>query len=176
MNWLDVVLIIPLLWFTYKGFRNGFVVELASLAALILGIIIALQFSFYTEALLREYFDISDQYLYILSFAITFILVALLVFLAGKIIHKLVNIIALGFLNRLAGALFGLLKTALVLSVIIYFLNGFDTGSSLIKPETKENSQLYDPIESIVPLIIPKLRIGNLEIPGTNSGGDKQVI
>lgn len=176
MNWLDVVLIIPMLWFTYKGFRNGFVVELASLAALVLGIFVALHFSYYTAGLLREYFDISEKYNYILSFAITFFLVAILVFLAGKIIHKLVNIIALGFLNRLAGALFGLLKTVLVLSVIIYFLNGFDTGSSLIKPEIKEDSHLYNPIKSIVPLLIPKLRIGNLEIPGTDPGSDKQVI
>jgi len=171
-----VVLIIPMLWFTYKGFRNGFVVELASLAALVLGIFVALHFSYYTADLLREYFNISEKYIYILSIAITFLLVAMLVFLAGKIIHKLVNIIALGFLNRLAGALFGLLKTALVLSVIIYFLNSFDTGSSLIKPETKEDSLLYNPIKSIVPLLIPKLRIRNLELPGTDPGGDKRII
>ncbi len=54
MNWLDIVLAIPLLWFTYKGFRNGLIIELASLAALILGIFIALHFSFYAEDYLRR--------------------------------------------------------------------------------------------------------------------------
>lgn len=165
MSWLDIVLAIPLLWFTYKGFKNGFIIELASLAALVLGIYLAMHFSFYTEEYLRDNFEIAENYLYIVSFAITFIIVALLVFIAGKIIHKLVSIIALGFLNRLLGGIFGLLKTAIVLSVILYFMNGFDTNSSIIKPEVKDDSYLYDPIESIVPLIIPRLDLDELDFP-----------
>ena len=155
MNWLDIVLAIPLLWFMYKGFRNGLIMELASLAALVLGIFIALHFSIYAEEYLRENFEIAEKYLYIISFAITFIIVAVLVFLAGKIIHKLVSIIALGFLNKIAGGVFGFLKAVLVLSVILYFLNEFDTNSSILKKDVKEKSHLYEPIESIVPMIFP---------------------
>jgi membrane protein required for colicin V production len=165
MNWLDIVLAIPLLWFTYKGFKNGFIIELASLAALILGIFIALHFSFYAEDYLMDHFEIGDQYLYIVSFAVTFVIVAVVIFLLGKLIHKLVNIIALGFLNRLAGGIFGLLKCALVLSVILYFFNGFDQDSSILNNEVKQESYLYDPVESIVPMIIPRLNIVNLDIP-----------
>ncbi len=168
MGWLDIVLLIPLIWFTYKGFKNGLIIELASLAALIAGIFIALHFSFYVNDYLRENFDIAENYLYIISFVITFIIVALLIFLVGKIIHKFISIIALGFLNRLAGGIFGLLKAALVLSVILYFMNGFDIGSSIIKPEVKEKSYLYEPIESIVPLIIPKLKLENFDFPGSD--------
>jgi len=165
MNWLDIVLGIPLLWFMYKGFRNGFIIELASLAALALGIFVALHFSFYAKDYLIDNFEIADNYLNIIAFAITFIIVAVLVFIIGKIIHKLVSIIALGFLNRLAGGIFGLLKAALVLSVILYFLNGIDTNSSIIKAEIKESSHLYSPIESIVPMIIPRLDFDNIELP-----------
>ncbi|RLD31472.1 MAG: CvpA family protein [Bacteroidetes bacterium] len=163
MNWLDIVLAIPLLWFMYKGFRNGLIIELASLAALVLGIFIALHFSFYAKEFLIDNFDIADNYLNIIAFAITFIIVAVLVYLVGKIIHKLVSIVALGFLNRLAGGIFGLLKAALVLSVILYFLNGFD--SSLIKAEVRENSFLYEPVESIVPMIIPRIDLDNIHLP-----------
>jgi membrane protein required for colicin V production len=165
MNWLDIVLAIPLLWFTYKGFKNGFVIELASLAALVLGIFIALHFSFYAEDYLKDNFEIGEKYLYIISFAITFIIVAVVVFIIGKIVHKLINIIALGFLNRLAGGTFGLIKCAIVLSVILYFLNGFDHDSSLIKPEIKKGSYLYEPVESIVPIIIPRLDLGRFDLP-----------
>ncbi len=163
MNWLDIVLAIPLIWFMYKGFRNGLIIELASLAALVLGIFIALHFSFYAKEFLIDNFDIADNYLNIIAFAITFIIVAVLVYLVGKIIHKLVSIVALGFLNRLAGGIFGLLKAALVLSVILYFLNGFD--SSLIKAEVRENSFLYEPVESIVPMIIPRIDLDNIHLP-----------
>jgi len=165
MNWLDIVLAIPMLWFLYRGFRNGLIIELASLAALILGIYVALHFSFYVEGWLVDNFEISEKYLYIISFALTFIIVAVLVFLAGKIIHKLVGIIFLGFLNRLAGGIFGLLKAALVLSVILYFVNGFDPG--LIKTDVKERSVLYDPVESIVPFIIPRLDLDQITMPDT---------
>lgn len=155
MNWLDIVLAIPLIWFTYKGLRHGLVVEMASLVALILGIFIALHFSFYVEDFLREQFEIAETYLGIISFAITFITVALLVHLTGKIIHKVVNIVALGLLNRLAGGVFGFLKAALFLSLILYFVNMFDSTSSLIKQDVKDNSHLYKPIQSIVPSIMP---------------------
>lgn len=171
MNWLDIVLAIPLLWFLFKGFRNGLIIELASLAALLLGIFVALHFSFYTEDYLREHFEIADKYLYIISFAITFIIVALLVFLVGKLIHKLVGIIALGFLNRLAGAVFGLLKAALLMSVILYFLNAFDPGSRIIGKEAREGSWLYDPVESIVPMIIPRLDLEGLRMPDLEEPG-----
>lgn len=163
MNWLDIVLAIPLLWLLYKGFRNGLIIELASLAALILGIYAALHFSFYVQGYLEENFEIAENYLYIISFAITFLIVAIIVYLAGKIIHKLVSIVALGFLNRLAGGIFGLMKAALVLSVILYFINGFDPG--LIKSDVKEKSILYDPIESIVPMIIPRIDLDEIGFP-----------
>lgn len=165
MNWLDIVLAIPLLWFTYKGLKNGFIIELASLASLILGIYVALYFSFYTEDYLLRNFDINDRYISILSFGITFIIVAIVVYLIGKLIHRLVNIIALGLLNRLAGGIFGFLKAALILSVLLYFLNGFDPGSNLLKPEIKERSYLYDPIQSIVPKIILRLNMEEFSLP-----------
>jgi membrane protein required for colicin V production len=164
MNWLDIVLAIPLLWFMYKGFRNGLIIELASLAALILGIYAALHFSFYVQGYLEENFEIAENYLYFISFALTFLIVAIIVFLAGKIIHKVVSIVALGFLNRLAGGIFGLLKAALVLSVILYFVNGFDPG--LIKSDVKDKSILYDPVESIVPMIIPRLDLDEIRMQG----------
>lgn len=161
MNWLDIVLAIPLLWFMIRGFRNGFIIELASLAALILGIFVALHFSFYVEDYLRENFEIGDNYLTIISFLITFAITAVVIIIIGKIIHKLFNFIALGLLNKLAGGVFGLLKAALVLSIILYFINGFD--SALIKSEVKERSFLYGPVQSLAPTLMPMLDLDELD-------------
>jgi membrane protein required for colicin V production len=74
-----------------------------------------------------------------------------------------ISIVALGFLNRLAGGIFGLLKAALVLSVILYFINGLNPG--LIKSDVKDSSILYDPIESIVPMLIPRLDLDEIGFP-----------
>ena len=75
----------------------------------------------------------------------------------------MISIVALGFLNRLAGGVFGVLKAALVMSVILYFINGFNPG--LIKSEVRKNSILYEPIESIVPMIIPRLDLDEIGFP-----------
>ena len=45
MNFIDIILIIPIIWFIYKGFKKGFIIEIASLIALFLGIYVAIHFS-----------------------------------------------------------------------------------------------------------------------------------
>ena len=50
------------------------------------------------------------------SLALTFLLVVVTVHLLAKLLEKMLDLVALGLVNKLAGALFGLLKFALVLS------------------------------------------------------------
>jgi len=162
MNIIDIIFIIPLAWFTYVGFKKGLIIELFSLVALILGIYAALHFSFYAENFLIANLNINDQYIPIASFIVTFIIVVLLVFVLGKIIEKFINVLALGFLNKLAGSAFGLLKSALIISVVLILIN--NVNISLISEERKENSLLYRPVESIAPLLWSKMQ--DLDIGG----------
>ena len=73
VNYLDIFIAIPLLWFGYKGFKNGFVIEAASLAALLLGVFGAYRFSGITSEFLIQNMDIQTEYISLISFAITFI-------------------------------------------------------------------------------------------------------
>ncbi len=155
INTLDVILLVPLAWATFMGIKKGLVIELASLVALILGIYIAVHFSFITASLLSEYIDISPGILPIVSFIITFILIVLGVHLIGKITEKLVKMVALGFLNRIGGAIFSILKYAIFLSILILLMNKF--MPSLVSEKDKENSYLYEPVEKIAPLLWEKL-------------------
>ncbi len=158
MNILDIILVIPLLWFAYKGFTKGLIIELSSLGALILGVYAAYYFSDYAKEFLTNNFEIKKQYLQILSFAVTFIVVVILVLLLGKILEKFVNLIALGFLNKLAGGIFGILKVAFVLSVIIFIINSFDEKEMIISEKMRKESVLYKPISSFAPKVIPKIK------------------
>ena len=110
MNILDIILVIPMIWLAYRGFTKGLVIELTSLVALILGIWIALHFSYFSSDFLTEHFEINQKYLHIVAFIITFIVIIILVYLVGKLVERLINLIALGFINKLAGAVFGVLK------------------------------------------------------------------
>jgi membrane protein required for colicin V production len=62
MNWIDLVIIIILGIALVNGFINGLVREVASLAALILGIWGAIRFSGFTAARLYDFFDMTVLY------------------------------------------------------------------------------------------------------------------
>ena len=62
MNILDIILIIPLAWFAYRGFTRGFIIELASLVARIAGIWAARHFSFCAADCLAGNVDMGPKY------------------------------------------------------------------------------------------------------------------
>jgi membrane protein required for colicin V production len=157
MNLLDIFIVVPLVWFGYKGARRGLVIELASLAGLILGIYAAIHFSGFTEEFLADTFELTGKYMPIVSFIITLVVVIIVIYLLGKIVEKLIDMVALGFFNKLLGLAFGILKGALLVSVILFIINSFDTNQRFLKPHVKENSLLYEPVEKIVPTIVPWL-------------------
>lgn len=164
MNFLDIIIFIPLIWGAFRGFKNGLVIEIASLAGLILGIYAAIHFSGYAAGFLSDNFNIGDTYLNIFAFILTFIVVVLVVYLIGKILEKLIDIIMLGFLNRIAGLLFGFLKWAFILSILIYVIHIFDEDDSfLIKEEWRQESLLYEPVKTVAPYILPRLNLEKLD-------------
>lgn len=163
MNILDIIIIIPLLLFAWQGFRKGLIIEVATLAALILGLFFAFYFSDYAANLLNEYFNIDEKYMAALSFIVTFIVVVIAIIAIGKILQKLIDIILLGFLNKAAGAVFGIIKGALILSILLLIINYFDANQKLIKEEYKENSILYEPIASFAQQLYDWLHLDNFD-------------
>ena len=157
MNYLDIIIALPLLWGAYKGFTKGLIIEAASLAALLLGIYGAIKFSGITSDFLVEKCNFSSQYLHIISFAITFILIVIAVHFIARLINKLVKAVALGFVNRLFGVIFGILKWAFIISVLLVVINKVDEKVNFISPEQKNESLLYQPLSNFAPLIIPSL-------------------
>ena len=82
MSQIDIILIIPLLWGAVMGFKKGLVLELASLVGLVLGIYGAIKFSDYTAEKLKQYVEITQEWLGLISFLVTFVLIVFAVFLA----------------------------------------------------------------------------------------------
>jgi len=153
MNYIDIILSIPLVWAIYKGFTKGFIIEVASLVAIILGVYGAIHFSYYISDILK----MNSPYLPLISFALTFLIIIVAVYLFAKLLEKSINLLALGFLNKLLGAFFGLLKVAFILSVLLIFINKINSKSNIISEESRKSSLLYNPISAIAPFIIPKL-------------------
>jgi len=69
-------------------------------------------FSDYAAEMLNELFAMDQKYVAVFAFILTFIVVLFLVLTVGKVVQKFIDILLLGFLNKLAGAAFGILKGA----------------------------------------------------------------
>ena len=161
MNYIDIILIIPIVWFAYQGFKRGLIIELASLIALILGIYAALYFSGYAADFLVNNFDMGPKYLPVFAFIITFIVVVVLVHLFGRILEKLINMVALGFFNKFTGGVFGILKAVVFISIVLVVIHHFN--DKFVSEEKQEASLLYKPIAEVAPFLWRQIENFNLD-------------
>ena len=159
MNIVDLVLVIILLAGAIHGFVKGFFVEFASVAALVLGVLCALTFSVYLSAWLSGVFHWRPETIKIVAFLVIFISVVIVVHLIANALEKFVRAIALGPLSRIGGAIFGMIKTAFILSFMMYLvmkIEAFDV--TIIPKQPKSESKYYAPIEKLLPNILPFLK------------------
>ena len=119
MSFIDIIFAVLLSIALYKGIKNGLFVELASLVALIVGIFVAIKFSYLIRGILETKVSWEPKYIEITAFALTFLIVVLVIHISAKLLTKIADFAYLGWLNKLAGAVFSCLKTILSLSVVI---------------------------------------------------------
>jgi membrane protein required for colicin V production len=157
MNWLDIIICIILLIGLYKGYLNGFFIELTSLIALIAAIYGSIYFSNYAGDWLRDQVDWEEAYITLASFVITFIVIIFVITYVGKLLTKVIKTVNLSFLNKLAGAAFGFVKLGFLASVILMFINSASGEYSIIDQQTREDSLVYEHIEPLAPFLLPKI-------------------
>lgn len=153
MALLDIILGLLLLLGLWKGLKNGLLIEIASIVALIAGIYGAIHFSYIVGDYLSQQMNWEERYINSAAFLVTFVLIVVAVHFAGKLLTKVANIAMLGLLNKIAGALFGTLKVALILGAILIFFDSANSKLGLVSDETKNASALYQPIKDIGALV-----------------------
>jgi membrane protein required for colicin V production len=157
MSIIDIVLGALLLFGLIRGAMKGLFVEVASLVALVLGVYGAIHFSYFAADFLESKVDWNEKTINIVAFAITFVIIVLVISLAGKALTKLADFAALGIINKLAGGLFGALKIGLILSVLLIVFNKLNNTLPFMEQDDLEESILYKPVKSIAPMIFPTL-------------------
>lgn len=136
MTILDFILLIILFFFTFSGFWFGLIHTLGALVGTIAGVLVA---GYYFEQLanvVNPIFMGNENLAKIAAFLLIFIVVNRLVGLVFWLINKVFKLIAiipfLKTINRLAGALLGLLEGALVLGVILVMIGKFPFADFII--------------------------------------------
>lgn len=174
MNYIDIVILAPVVWGVYRGFTKGLIIEVASLLALVVGIWCAIHFNELTASFLINDlgWNISDSYLAPVAFAATFLIIALVIVLISRLIDKVLSAVALGGINKLFGALFGGLKALLIVAILAFFVHQIDSKYGFLNKEKKESSVFYERIIAIVEEWIPVIDFGSIkkELPEVKAG------
>lgn len=157
MGVLDIIIALVLIWGLYKGVKNGLFVEIASLIALIAGLYGAIHFSYIVGGYLAENMEWNERYINLSAFIITFILIVLVVHLAGKFLTKIADFAMLGLINKIAGGAFGVLKNAVIIGALLIFFHKANTSLKLVKQETLDNTVLYHPVKELGAFVFSKV-------------------
>jgi len=157
MSFLDIVLGSLLVYGLYQGIKNGFFVELASLISLILGIYIAIKFSDFAKGVLSGFVHWNPKTIQIIAFVITFIAVIIAVSLLAKFLTGIADFAQLGWINKLGGGFFRVLKTILILSIFLNLFEKINFNNTFAKKETLDNSLFYRNIQKTAGFIYPSI-------------------
>lgn len=157
MNKLDLLFAIPLAYGAYKGFQKGFIFEIAIFMALILAVMGGVKLSERASEWLSTNWEIQSQILPFVSFLFVFVVILILVILFAKMLEGMLKASGLSIANQLAGAMLGLLKWTLVISLVMHVFTPLQTKHQFISQETREGSFFYAPVNSFSSYIVPAL-------------------
>ena len=111
MNFVDRVIIIPLLYAAWIGFGKGLIVEVFTLLALLVGIYAGIHFSDWTSNLIKDKINIEGRYLPVVAFTLTFLAVGAMVFFARKMLERMLKMVNLSPINKILGLFFSVIKS-----------------------------------------------------------------
>ena len=166
MNYLDILLCIPIAYGAWRGFKKGFIIELFTLLALVVGIYAGIHFSDLMSDILKDKLGLNSKYLPAIAFTITFLAVGAMVFFGGKMLEKAIKIVALGPINKIAGLIFGAIKMVFILSATLAILESIDEKNDFFPQEQKDGSLFYHPVKQTALSTIPGLKYSNLFLKG----------
>lgn len=127
MNTIDVIIIIILALFVWKGIKLGLIEAIGGIVGLFIGAFMA--GCYYDEAaeMLKGLLFGSEILSKVLGFLLVFILVnravALIFWIVDKVFHIIAVIPLLKTFNRLLGGIFGLLEGLIFIGIIVFFLS-----------------------------------------------------
>jgi len=148
LNVVDIVILIALLVGAYSGFKKGLLMEVISLGAFFVAIIMGIKMLDWGMNLLSDHIQGYDNLLPIISFTVIFISIIVLLNILGKALKRVLDMTLLGNLDDVAGSLMGIVKWALFISIFLWIYESFGGG---ISDETTKTSILFGPISSFAP-------------------------
>ena len=135
----DILILIILGFFTFSGFRNGFIKEAARIVGMVSGFFVA--HNFHDDLMpFLEVHIVNPNILTVISYLGVFCITLVIINTLAMVLQKFFELILLGWLNRLLGTLLGLIKGILLVSIIIFIL---EIAPAEIREKLQQDSELY---------------------------------
>lgn len=123
MSIADIAICVLIVVGAYAGYKEGFLMELFSFLALLLGVLGGFKLMGWAMLYLADHFNVDKKVLPYVAFAVVFIAIVILVRLVGNMIKLSLDKSFLGRIDQVAGGFLGVLKTAFILSVLIWLVD-----------------------------------------------------
>jgi membrane protein required for colicin V production len=131
MNWLDIIILILLVVPALIGLKIGIIKAVLTVIGIIVGVVLAGRF--YEPLADAMSFISNEGVAKIVAFAIILVVVMIIAAVGAALIKKVVSAMLLGWVNRLGGAILGLVLGAIfcgaLLSIWVKFLGIGETVS-----------------------------------------------
>jgi membrane protein required for colicin V production len=147
---IDLLFLCALALALFKGLQRGLIVAVFSLVAFIVGLAAALKLSAVAAVYLQEHWEVSTKWAPVLSFALVFFVVVLLIRIAANLIETTVEIAWLGWVNKVGGVLLYMVLYTIILSILLFFA----VQLKMISDETLQASICYAFIEPWGPVVM----------------------
>lgn len=153
MNTLDLLIIIPLAWGAFNGYRKGLLIEIVGVAAFVIAMIVGFKFLRFGTDLLAPYLtaELVRRFLPFVGFSVIFFPTVFMVNRMGYSLRSMLRYTLLGTLDNLAGAAVGIFTWVFGISVFFWLLS---TIGIQMPPKYRAESFLYEYTLPIAPQII----------------------
>jgi membrane protein required for colicin V production len=145
-NYLDIVIALPFLWAIYRGWVKGFILQLCSLIAIVLGIWGAQVLTDILVPYLKTHYGVVSPYTRITVFALVLVVTFALVYLVGFLLSKWIKVTAFSIPNRLSGVIFCLAKYWIIVGFIVFYIDKTNNTFNYMDPTLPDNSFFYNPL------------------------------
>ena len=158
MNSIDIFLLTPIAIGFVFGIFKGLIKELASLLAIVLGIFGSKLLAPAFSKFLINSLEFSASTAMPFAYLVLFVGIVIALLLLANLLDKFFKSIALGGLNKLGGGLFGGLKWALIVSVLLTVFEAVDSRFFILNQEKKAHSLTYKPLLNFGPTLWDKTK------------------
>ncbi len=166
LNAIDLIVCLVLVLAVWNGWRQGFIVQICSLAGLVAAIWVAARYGAWVGELLRLDESVSAAG----GFVAVLVVVVILVAIGARALRKVCRFAGLGLADIILGVAVAALKYLLLLGALFMAFDKLNEDYSIVGPQTIEKSKSYRPVMRLSESALPFLDWISEQVPEQKPG------